>query len=144
MQPRLMRSESDKMFAGVCGGLAQYLGVDPVLVRLAFVLLIFSAGIGFPLYLVLMIIMPKESDLDQSQVEIIEKNVGELGETVESGVKNMRQHPQGPMIAAVLLILMGVYFLLQNLGVSFLNSSLLLPLLLIGLGIYLVVRRSRT
>ena len=46
MQPRLMRSESDKMFAGVCGGLAQYLGVDNVLVRIEYVLLMFSAGMG--------------------------------------------------------------------------------------------------
>ena len=45
-QARLMRSESDKMLAGVCGGLADYLNVDPVLVRLAFVVLFLASGIG--------------------------------------------------------------------------------------------------
>ena len=36
---RLFRSRKERMIAGVCGGLAQYLGVDPTLVRLAFLLL---------------------------------------------------------------------------------------------------------
>ncbi|MCP5191354.1 MAG: PspC domain-containing protein, partial [Pseudomonadales bacterium] len=53
MNARLMRSETDKMFAGVCGGLAVYLGVDSVFVRLAFALLIFTGGIGLPLYFLL-------------------------------------------------------------------------------------------
>ena len=44
-QTRLMRSETDKMVAGVCGGLADYMGVDPVLVRLAFVLLLLALSL---------------------------------------------------------------------------------------------------
>ena len=47
-QTRLMRSETDKMIAGVCGGLADYVGIDPVLVRLAFVFLLWPAASGSP------------------------------------------------------------------------------------------------
>ena len=49
-QARLMRSETDKMIAGVCGGLADYLNIDPVLVRLAFVVLFLASGIGLAIY----------------------------------------------------------------------------------------------
>ncbi|MFO7168654.1 MAG: PspC domain-containing protein [Chloroflexota bacterium] len=56
---RLMRSQSDKMIAGVAGGIAQYLAVDPVLVRLAFVALLFT-GVGALLYPTLWVIMPLE------------------------------------------------------------------------------------
>ena len=45
-QVRLMRSNSDKMIAGVCGGIAGYLGVDSIFVRLAFLVLFFASGIG--------------------------------------------------------------------------------------------------
>ena len=56
---RLMRSRSDKVIAGVAGGIGQYLAIDPVLVRLAFVALAFT-GVGLLLYPVLWIIMPIE------------------------------------------------------------------------------------
>lgn len=46
-QTRLMRSETDKMIAGVCGGLAEYLNIDPVLVRLAFVVWAWPAVWGW-------------------------------------------------------------------------------------------------
>ncbi len=141
MEPRLMRSTDERMIAGVCGGLAQYLGVDPVLVRLAFLLLIPAGGIGAPLYIILTIVMPSEEDVELSQAEIVGKNINELGETVTSGVDRARQHPEGPRIAAILLILMGVYFLLESLG--FFSGSLFWPLALILLGVFLLVRRNR-
>jgi phage shock protein C len=141
MEPRLMRSADERMIAGVCGGLAQYLGVDPVLVRLAFLLLIPAGGIGVPLYIILTIVMPSEADVDLSQAEIVGKNINELGGTVTSSVDRARRHPDGPRIAAFLLILMGVYFLLENLG--FFAGSLFWPLALILLGVFLLVRRNR-
>lgn len=141
MEPRLMRSADERMIAGVCGGLATYLGVAPVLVRLAFLLLIPAGGIGVPLYFILTIVMPSENDIDLSQSEIFEKNINELGETVTSGVDRARRHPDGPRIAAVLLILMGIYFFLENLG--FVSGSLFWPMALILLGVFLLVRRNR-
>jgi phage shock protein C len=136
-----MRSQSEQMIAGVCGGLAQYLGVDPVLVRLAFLLLIPAGGVGLPLYFILMIIMPSESDVDLSQSEIMEKNIEGLGDTLSSSVERSRQHPQSPAIAAALLIVMGFYFLFQNFG--WINGSVIWPLALILLGIFMLVRRSQ-
>jgi phage shock protein C len=56
---RLMRSRTDKLSAGVAGGIGQYLAVDPVIVRLAFVALCFT-GVGILLYPVLWLVMPLE------------------------------------------------------------------------------------
>jgi phage shock protein C len=55
---KLTRSETDKRLAGVCGGLAEYFGIDPVLVRIAFVVLAVM-GPGILLYIVLWIVMPR-------------------------------------------------------------------------------------
>ncbi len=61
MERRLYRSNTDKMFAGVCGGLGKYLDVDPTLIRLLFVLAVLAGfGSGVVFYLILMIIMPLE------------------------------------------------------------------------------------
>ena len=58
---RVLRRSSDKMLGGVCGGLAEYLGLDPTLVRLGYVLIsIFSAAFpGILVYILLWIIMPE-------------------------------------------------------------------------------------
>ena len=59
-QKRLYRSNQDRMFAGVCGGIAEYLDVDPTLVRLVFVALTLLGGPGFIFYIVLMLIVPED------------------------------------------------------------------------------------
>lgn len=143
-QARLMRSETDKMFAGVCGGLAAYLGIDPVIVRFAFLILIFASGIGLPLYVILMLIIPSEKDVNRPSSEVVKGNLEQLGTTISNGVETMRQHPQGPTIAAGFLILFGVYLLFNNLGwLTWLHSDLLWPLVIIGLGLFLLIRRAR-
>lgn len=58
---RLTRSKHDQMVAGVCAGIAEYYDVDPTVVRLLFVLFIFTGGLSILFYIVLMIIIP-ESD----------------------------------------------------------------------------------
>ncbi len=61
MQSRLTRSATEVMVAGVCGGLAEYFNIDPVIVRLIFVLVTLTSGLGLPVYILLWIIMPKAS-----------------------------------------------------------------------------------
>ncbi len=56
---RLTRSQDNKMIAGVCGGLAEYLAIDVTLVRLLFVLLLLLGGHGLLVYVILWIIMPQ-------------------------------------------------------------------------------------
>lgn len=58
-QQRLMRSRTEVVISGVCGGLGEYFGVDPVIVRLIFALATLTTGIGLLIYPALWIAMPK-------------------------------------------------------------------------------------
>ena len=60
-EKRLTRVEDGRVIAGVCAGLARYLGVDPTVVRIIFVLLALFAAGGVLIYLILWLIMPVES-----------------------------------------------------------------------------------
>ena len=62
-EKRLVRSRDDRMLLGVCGGLASYLNVDPVIVRLLAVLLTLWNGVGLLIYIVLAVIMRPEPDV---------------------------------------------------------------------------------
>ena len=55
---RLYRSRDDRMIAGVCGGLGEYFSVDPVLIRLGFLLLALTTGVGFVAYLIMAVVVP--------------------------------------------------------------------------------------
>jgi phage shock protein C len=68
MSGKLVRTSDERMIGGVCGGLGRYLNVDPVLVRLVFVILTLSGGSGPLLYLLLLILMPLDSDVAENQV----------------------------------------------------------------------------
>ncbi|MBR5111234.1 MAG: PspC domain-containing protein [Clostridia bacterium] len=57
---KLYRSSTNKMAAGVCGGIGEYFDIDPTLVRLGFVALSFLAGGGLLVYILAAIIIPKE------------------------------------------------------------------------------------
>lgn len=54
------KSRTDQMFAGVCGGLAEYLGVDSTMVRLAWAICVVFGGAGLLLYILAAIIIPYE------------------------------------------------------------------------------------
>ena len=58
---RLYRSKNEKMIAGVCGGLASYFHLDPTIIRLVFILLLFAPPSGILIYLILWLITPLEA-----------------------------------------------------------------------------------
>ncbi len=57
---RLAKSRTDRKICGVCGGLAEYLNLDPTLIRLLWLLLVLVAGSGVLAYIVAAIVMPEE------------------------------------------------------------------------------------
>ena len=59
--PKKLKRSNNKMLAGICGGIAEYLNLDPTIVRIAYVLLsiLLAAFPGIIVYLILMLIMPK-------------------------------------------------------------------------------------
>jgi phage shock protein C len=68
-EKRLMRSTSDRWFGGVCGGLGDYLDIDPTVIRVVFFLLFWFGWGGALIYLVLWIVLPQEPVADLGIVQ---------------------------------------------------------------------------
>ncbi len=60
---KLRRSTRDKILAGVCGGFGKYFDIDPVMIRLAWVLFCILGGSGILAYILCIIIIPEEEDI---------------------------------------------------------------------------------
>jgi phage shock protein C len=129
---RLYKSRTNRIIDGVCGGVAEYFEIDPTIVRILWVLVSLS-GAGFLLYLAAMIIIPVRPIVD------------------EFGNASMVTAPKmdKKRFWGVLLILVGAFILLSNLGLiaefwwwSF-SGKVVFPVLLIILGVVLIYTRTR-
>jgi len=88
---KLYRSRFEKMIAGVCGGIAKYLNVDATIVRLIFVFLLMTKGIGLGIYLILWIIVPLEPLESGEIIEVREKSKPEVSKK-ETATKKTSTH----------------------------------------------------
>ena len=59
MAKKLYKSTSDKKLFGVCGGIAEYFDIDPIIIRIIFIVLLFGYGSGLLVYLLLAFLLPK-------------------------------------------------------------------------------------
>lgn len=129
MTQQLRRSNTDKMIAGVCGGLAHYFSVDPVLTRLAMVGLVFAGGVGLPLYLILWLTMPLQ------QGPIAPRFDAQTGQPIIAPVQTeQRQRILGIVLLGVGLLMLSSMFQYGN--------QVVLALAFVFGGIYLLRRLS--
>ncbi len=91
MNKRLYRSKKDKIIAGVCGGIAEYLNIDPVIVRVLFVFALITEGFGLMLYIILWIVMPEEKSIDKKTEEIVQENIRDIEENVVKVTKGIKK-----------------------------------------------------
>lgn len=119
---KLYRSRDSSIIAGVCGGMGEYFNIDPVIVRIIFILMMLPYGIGLLIYIFCWITVPLRPDtMEVEQVETIDR-------------KQMRKYLPG-----LVLILVGLIFLLSRLW-DWISFAFLWPLALIILGAYLIYR----
>lgn len=150
---RLMRSRTDKMIAGVAGGIGRYLAIDSAIIRLVFIALAFS-GIGLLIYPVLWVIMPREpapqpdpaqpgtpyshasgTGSEAQGQEIPIQNVPPAGNANATEAQAQRNRVLG-------MILVGIgAFLILSKTLPWL-APFLIPLLLIGAGVVLLRRAA--
>ena len=129
MQKRLYRSRKEKMVAGVAGGIAEYFELDPVIVRIGFVLLTVISGVGLITYLICIFVMPKEpcSAEATAQEEV-------LNETCKD---DMQQGNKRRSILGIILVIAGILLLAKN-YFPFFDCDSIVPALFLLSGIGLL------
>lgn len=141
---RLYRSTTDRMVGGVCGGLGTFLNIDPLFVRLLFVLLLFGSDFGLILYILLWILIPEEGKAYGFKDESFGDKVRSMGDDIQVAVT--QPHPQAGLIMGIGLILIGGLLFIDRLNLAWLdwfNMDVLWPALLIVGGIALLFRQRR-
>ena len=170
MPKRLVRDTRHGVIGGVAAGLGEYLNVDPVLVRLAFVLLFFANGFGLLAYLICWVVIPRaeasapavsppataaaEQGLDAVRVAgaRVADEVRSAADNVRAAADNARAAAPDPTraqaVVGSILVVAGALLLADNFGwlrwPDWFNVGTLWPLLIVALGVGLIVKSQRS
>jgi len=141
---KLYRSDTDKVIGGVCGGLGEYLHVDPLILRILFVLLAMVNGLGLAAYVILWILIPVSQATYTSQEEMVRHNVQEIGQRARELSQEARQaldkggtrmSGNQMLIIGAVLAAVGLLILLNNFHLLWwFDLGKLWPLILIAIG----------
>jgi len=158
MEKRLYRSRDDRMICGVCGGLAKYFDLDPTIVRILFVLLVFANGLGILAYIIMAIVVPLEGSKTTEPKETVKENVAEikgtasaLGQEIKSTFTGEETKPEEASkihrrrnFFGIILIVLGVLFLMGNLNLfSWFRWGYFWPLILVVVGLIIIFSGRR-
>ena len=136
MTDRLYRSPDDRMLAGVAGGLAEILDVDPSIIRIVWaVLILLTGGLALLVYIVMAIVVPERP------IEVEGRQAA--GQAASASPGRARRNDRsdgvrGGLVAGLVLIVIGGFFLARELIPSF-DLGFWWPTVAIGLGVVLVV-----
>jgi phage shock protein C len=145
---KLYRSQKQKIVAGVCGGIAEYFEIDPVLIRLIWIVLIVFGGTGVLAYLIAWIIIPQENGTYESKTSSGESPAAP---PVEVTVKKPSESTQSMRLFwGIVLILIGLLIVAHQFWwpLDFFRMmcrnifKYFIPALLIVLGVFIIIQGS--
>ncbi len=153
---RLYRSVHGRVIGGVAGGLADFFGMDPTIVRLVFVLIAFFGGGGILLYIILWIVLPERNIYNTPNNPYSvpppsgapsgsESGIGETYEGFAGPGQDFTSQPadvtrrkfEGSLIGGLVLILIGSFFLAERF-IPRINFGDFWPMLLVVVGLVLI------
>jgi len=145
---KLTRSTDDRKVAGVCGGLGEYLAVDPLIFRIIFLFLLLCGGSGLLLYIIMWIVMPEKKNTEAVGAECEEVKQRDVVEEVKDAVNNINHSLNNNFMKknrgifwGLLLVTLGFLWLGKTFDLfhfSWCNVWRLWPLLVIWLGVSLL------
>ncbi len=147
-QPKkLFRSQTDKIIAGVCGGLGKYLNIDPTIIRIAFVILAIINGAGLIVYIILALVIPKEG---QDQRQPVEQTIKEMADGIKKEAVDMREKMQDQKswfgekrnVIGLIIVVVGIFALINVLfPMHWISWNIFWPLVLVFIGFYIIIKR---
>jgi phage shock protein PspC (stress-responsive transcriptional regulator) len=134
---RLYRSNEHRIIGGVSGGLGEYLDIDPVLIRIGFVVTVFAGGAGILAYIIAWIIIP-EQPRDKPMTTSTEPQQP----NTPPPEPPRREEKRGSVVGGMVLLVLGLLFLADNFLPDF-HFEDWWPLILVAIGAGLLYKAVR-
>jgi phage shock protein PspC (stress-responsive transcriptional regulator) len=153
MNKKLYRSVKDKVLGGVAGGLAEYFEVDPVIVRVLFVVSLFFHGVGFIAYIIIWLIIPEAPYVFEGAANFNSSNAAHTSSSSEGKpagedpaanyFKNLEEKRlKRNKNIGIIMIVIGFIFLADNF-IPRIHFADFWPIILVALGINLLMNSKK-
>ncbi len=144
MEEKLYRSRRNRVVSGVCAGLGKYLNIDPIIIRIVFIIFTLIHGIGILIYIIMWIITPEEpiSNLYSGMDVDFESDEKTSGFNFDATTSVPKNNSNARTVVGIILIILGVLFLADR-YLPYFDFELLLPITLIIIGILLLINSTR-
>lgn len=133
---RLTRNIQNRQIGGVAAGLAEYLSIDVVLIRLGFALLLLINGFGAVLYMVMWLLVPQEGATESSGEDTLRANLEDISGRTQALIRSLTDGNSN--VLGVVLLSLGVLFLLNQL-IPALSFGMIFAIALVAAGVILLV-----
>lgn len=159
MEKRLYRSRTDRVLWGVCGGLAKYFDIDPTIVRVIAVLLIFADGLGILAYIIMAIIVPLEGSKVATPREAVKENIEDMkasASQVGNEIRSTFQRKEGEAVdvdrihqrrhtfLGIIIFVVGIVLLLGTLGLFWwFHWGIFLAAVILIIGLFIILSAVR-
>lgn len=145
---KLYRSKNNRVIFGVCGGLGEYFEIDPLIVRILFVVLSLLNGVGIIAYLILAVLVPegdkeKKNKKNGNTVEEVQEKTQELAEELKDGgwIKNVKN------IFGFIIVLIGLNALFEQVfqysPFAWINWGLIWGLIIVIIGLKIILSSNK-
>lgn len=136
MNRRLYRSRKDQMISGVCAGIGNYLNIDPTIIRILFLISLFSWGAGVLIYIVCSIVIPVTPLDEESYDYTVNEEDRRSNLTTFTGSSNAR------IIFGIILVIIGIISIFEKIFHWF-DFDLIWPIALIGVGFLILTKDKK-
>jgi phage shock protein PspC (stress-responsive transcriptional regulator) len=135
MKDKLYRSRRIRVFGGIAGGMSQYFNLDPIIIRVIFVVVTIMHGVGLILYIILWIVIPEEpfEMAYQAPADIKEGSAPGVKAAQDTTITDQKKTHSGRIVAGIILISIGLIFFVDRMIPSF-DFRDILPLIFVLLG----------
>jgi len=139
---KLYRSKTNRVIFGICGGLGEYFDIDPLVIRILFILLTFTGGSGIVIYLILAIMIPDSSGNKKSINEVISGTQEKTQELAEEIKKNRDWIVNIKNIVGLVILFIGLDILFEQIfdfnPFSIVNWGIVWALIIVLIGLRII------
>jgi phage shock protein C len=147
---KLYRSKTDRIIFGICGGLGEYFEIDPLIVRILFILLTFTGGTGIIIYLILAVIIPDGGE-KKVKGKGIKEVIGEAQEKTQSIAEEIKKDgiwiKNTKNIIGLVIVFIGLNILFEQVfdfnPFSFINWAIVWALIIVLIGSKIILSNKK-
>ncbi len=149
---KIQRSRTDRIIFGVCGGFGKHFDIDPVILRIFFILFTLTNGIGLFVYLILALVIPQEPGISpetsrEKQLKKFANDIGNRSKRLTKEIIKDNSFFKSPRnVIGAIIVLVGLLLIIRKSSLFglfyWVDTMYIGPLAIIIIGLYMILKKN--